>query len=88
MSIISSCFGVSIRWHLGLPVCRTKSGLRRHLYILPLAELMWLCSQFEGASIEETVNYMWVLISIRRNKNGQKAVKKEKTEKSENNLFV
>jgi hypothetical protein len=59
-------FNVPIEWHLRVPVCRTYRGVMRHLCSLPLAELMWLCSQFDGASMGETVKLMWELIKMRR----------------------
>jgi hypothetical protein len=34
----------------------------RHLCSLPLAELMWLCSQFGGFSMGETSRLMWASI--------------------------
>lgn len=51
-----------LQGHLKLPICRTLRGVSRHLCCLPLAKLMWLCSQFGGASMGETAKLMWAAI--------------------------
>jgi hypothetical protein len=60
-------FNVSVEWHLKMPVCRTYRGVMRHLCSLPLAELMWLCSQFDGSSIGEAARLMWAMIKAKKN---------------------
>ena len=72
-------FNVPVEWHLRLPVCRTMRGIINHLHCLPLAEMMWLCSEFDG-NVAETAKRMWAIIKTNKFKNHLK----QRAEKCEN----
>lgn len=51
-----------VEWHLSIPVCRTLSGLRRHLTYTGLYERQRLCWYFMCDSMQELESRMWTAI--------------------------
>jgi len=46
------------RWHLLVPVCRTKRGLRTHLGIISCQDLKLLC-RYLNCSVNDLVDKAW-----------------------------
>lgn len=56
-----------IAWHIGVPVCRLRSGIRKHLSLIAMSDLQLLC-RFFGTNIAELEERFWTWIKIGRRK--------------------
>lgn len=54
---------IRVAWHLDVPICDLRSGIRRHLALIAMDDLRLLC-RFFSTNIAELEDRFWLWIKV------------------------